>query len=102
VGQIEHSVSEKKLLEVFTYVRELSVDMTVDDHFRPSTIRHALPNFILHIVRPAMQERDTLVNGMFEVERRVNDADMWVFGETEAVSSKRPRERKVMFGENTP
>lgn len=87
---------------MFTYVRELGVNMTVDDHFWPSTIWHALPNFILYIVRPATQERDTLVNRMSEVERRVNNADMWVFGETEAVSSKGLRERKVMLGENTP
>jgi hypothetical protein len=76
--------------------------MTVDDHFWPSTIRHTLPDFILYIVRSATQERDTLVNGMSEVERRVNDADMWVFGETKAISSKGLRERKVMFSEDTP
>lgn len=87
---------------MFTYVGKLSVNVTIDDYFRPSAIRHALPNFIDYIVWPAMQERDTLVNGMSEVERSVNDANVWVLGVIKAVSSKGLRKRKVMLGENTP
>jgi hypothetical protein len=75
--------------------------MTINDHFWPTTIRDALPNFIFYVVRPATQERDTLINGMSEVVRHVNDADMGFFRETEVVSSKECRESKVMFGEDT-